>query len=152
MKYIHYDLSLAELMWELMSSLHLKRDSLDDQMRLNYAFRQCGVQWPPKRRATSRIKTSSITGQCSLPPYQHVRITVLPERFICRQCSRRGKHYVAHPLSKKDGRAKVVKAQDVDYWFLTRNWRITGRGLTGVEWLAAITDKQHRTFESRTKA
>ena len=131
-----------------MSSLKIKQDSVADQTRLNYAFRQCGIQWQSVVRPASHIKTKPISGQCSLPPYHRVKITVLPHSAICRKCVGKRKYYVVHPLSKKEGSVKISKATDVNSFFLARDWRNVREGLKGTDWLAALVNKSNHQIPS----
>ena len=119
-----------------MSSLN----AVDDQTRLNIAFRQCGIQWQSVVHPASHIKTKPISGQCSLPPYHKVNIIVLPHSAICRSCVIKRKYYVVHPRSKKEGAEKVSKATEIKSLFLARDWRNVGEGLKGTDWLAALVN------------
>ena len=130
----------------------MKQAFADDQTRLNYALRRCGIQWqdlPDVPRLY--IKTSPVSGQCSRPPYHKIQITVLPDSFICRKCTDTTKYYVAHPQSKKDGREKMRKAKGLKLWFLAEDWQRLGSGLVGRDWLAALSGEHsaYKTVESR---
>ena len=136
----------TEFIWELMSKSKL--DSFDDQVRLNFALKKCGIRW---QNTSYTISSSPISGQCFLPPYKGLKVTILPYSDICRQCKENQEYFVAHPLSKKKGTAKVTIAIGTDWWSLRKDWRkfsLTGDGgLKGMKWLATlvVTFSNHST-------
>lgn len=135
----------SELMWELMSKYNM--NSWDDQSKLNYALKNCDIKWQASNNTSSSISTSPISGQCSLPPYQGLRVVILPYNVICRrQCNPNQDYFVAHPSSKKEGTAKIERAMGTRWWSLRKDWRndsLVGDGigsLKGIEWLATLVD------------
>jgi len=141
----------VELMWELMSFLPQKNkmEALDGQARLNSAMKQCGIQWQSLAHIQSHLKTRSVSGHCSLEPYQKVRVSVLPVSSICYKCLKRTNSYVTH-LEKENGKLKTFN--DLSSWFLSMDWAKVGEGLKGTEWLASLMNKTNfnqRLFATR---
>jgi len=138
-------------MWELMSSQNNRQVLADDQTRLNYALRRCGIQWQSMSKMPRLyVKSNPVSGQCSKPPYHKVKIMVLPDSYICRKCTGTTRYYVAHPQSRKEGEAKVETAQKLKFWFLDKDWRHLGRRQVGRNWLAALA-RQRSSHEHSNK-
>ena len=128
-------------MWELLSLLPKKNklEALDGPARLNSALKQCRIQWQWQSLAhvQSHIKTRSVSGHCSLEPYQRFQATVLPVSSVCHNCLRKANSYVMH-LEKQNGK---LKFSDMNSWFLLRDWIIIGKGLKGTKWLVSLMNK-----------
>ena len=122
---------------------HTRRDTHDDQVKLNYALDSCNMQWLSKGR---NIENQAISGKCRL---NGLKVTVLPRSLICRNCMQyRNSYYVWHGRSKRAGDMKMKTAISGYTWYL-REVRVEEDGtlkesgktekLKGRAWLKAIS-------------
>jgi hypothetical protein len=111
---------------------------MNDQIKLNYAISALHPDWG---NTTSK---SILTDEWTATTPSGFKVTVLPDKYICRQaCSRkhRSEYYVWHKGGPTNSDWKMKYAQEGSSWFLRKDWETvtSNSSATGEEWLKEIT-------------
>ena len=112
-------------------------DNVDDQMRMNKALDDMGVQW--KQLNDDRYYQGVTSGSTPL------KITTLPRSVVCRTCGKKvvASMYIWHQHGMhKDGVSKKESIDRHHIWFLKDNWNtsIWHVAVTPKQWLLNITE------------
>lgn len=122
----------AELLWETLGHVH--PNSFDDQLKINYALKECNITWHP-----TNGKDQVVHGECQ----NGLKVTLLPQSVVCRRChgnwrTQQQQYYIWHQLTKKEGQAKVESALKNKVWFLQDEWKNTS-DMKGIAWLKSVS-------------
>ena len=134
----------TELLWNLLSQT--RKDTFDDQVKLNHALDGCGIEWFSQER---NIENQAITGRCTEHKLNRLKVTVLPRSLVCRRCEHKNNsYYVWHGRAKRTGDMKVEAAMSGYTWFLKDSTKMREDGslresedrreMKGLEWLKSL--------------
>ena len=104
----------TEALWEMTS--RVRRNSLDDQSKVNYGLLHCGVEW-----AEQEVGGATREGHCK----NGLRVTLLSNSDVCRRCDPRaiGSYTVWHLLSRKNSESKLAAEHSPTLWRLRPDWQ-----------------------------
>lgn len=113
-----------------MSELQPSLNVFDDQVLINYAFKQCQIRWQ------SPTQDGFIVGECKA---SGLKVTIMPSSVVCRRCVEGGHYAVWHQKGSRRQEVKKSKAEEGRKWFLREDWKtIDHTNLKGLEWLRLI--------------